>query len=462
MPHLPAEIIEIIVGFATDVTVVQGYQHRHYMEPYFQRLRKCEILHTLSLVSRNWLPACRRGHFKRNDVVFDVQESQNISDFLDILRGRDQLPNLPHILSFFVTITLNTPIACAGSIARYPEEVFNFLDELAQRKEFFRPRTLCIYDNLVKLPDQGGICHRSDLISAIAKTFPTITEFHFGTNVFDGFYTNFDHLVFFFKEIQELDVRCWSISSSPNDDGNLHTYRFPEGLRALQYSDPFFIPSDNLESTLSWLQSHPPLRQMRRLSFVKAVPSSRAVIQGFINICPNLDTFYLSCWNGDKTHETTGVIDLSHNKDLNRLCFYIPGFGNTNSDFSVREEALLNTILLTVRTATSLRGSLEFLVDASYFCERAISWWYSLGEAISALPQDVLVKIRMDYGSGFLFGRAKGESIIRRGFRNLLKHRRFLFSTEGRDGWLYKPRGWDDFEEVADQYTWKTIAIEDE
>ncbi|KAI3616670.1 hypothetical protein WG66_011429 [Moniliophthora roreri] len=197
------------------------------------------------------------------------------------------------------------------------------------------------------------------------------------------------------NEIQELDVRCWSISSSPNDDGNLHTYRFPEGLRALQYSDPFFIPSDNLESTLSWLQSHPPLRQMRRLSFVKAVPSSRAVIQAFINICPNLDTFYLSCWNGDKTHETTGVIDLSHNKDLNRLCFYIPGFGNTNSDFSVREEALLNTILLTVRTATSLRGSLEFLRRCSHGQSR-----YSRSPIPTRLEGKIENYGRMKYASG--------------------------------------------------------------
>uniref|UniRef100_A0A0W0F400 F-box domain-containing protein n=1 Tax=Moniliophthora roreri TaxID=221103 RepID=A0A0W0F400_MONRR len=461
MPHLPAEIIDIIVGFATDVTVVQGYQDPRYMGLYLQRLRK--ILCTLSLVSRNWLPACRRELFKCHNVVFDVQESQKISDFLDVLRGRDQLPNLPHILSFIVTITLDIPIAWDRSIPRYPEEIFNLLDELAKRKEFFRPRTLGIYDNLVQLPAQSDICYRSDLISTIAKTFPTITQFHcLGTNVFDGCYTNFDHLVFFFKELQELDVRCWSISSSPDDDGSLHTYRFPEGLRALQYSDLFSLPNDALEPTLNWLRSHPPLRQMRRLLFTDAVPAGRTVIQGFINICPNLDALYLCYWDGWRMDESTSAIDLSHNKNLDRLCFYIPRFGDTNSA-SIRKEALLNTILLTVRTATSLRGSLEFLVDTRHFRERAISWWYSLGEAISALPHDVVIKVRMDHQTGHIFRQEKGEGIIRKGFRNLLKkHRRILFSSERREEWLYKPRGWDDFEEVAEQCTWKTIVIEDE
>uniref|UniRef100_A0A0W0F494 Uncharacterized protein n=1 Tax=Moniliophthora roreri TaxID=221103 RepID=A0A0W0F494_MONRR len=407
--------------------------------------RNREILCAFALVSRNWLPACRRELFKCHNVVFDVQNSQKISDFLDILRGSDQLPNLPHILSFLVAITFIIPVTYVGSIAQFPEETLKFLDELAKRKMFFRPRTLCIDHNLVKLPDQSGICHRSDLISAIAKTFPTITQFHLDTNVSDGCYNNLDHLVFFFKELQELDVRCWLISSSPHDDGSLYPYRFPEGLRALQYSDLFSLP-DYDSPTLNWLQSHPPLRQMRRLLFIDAVPSSHAVIQAFINICPNLDTLCLSYCARDQMDETTGVIDLSHSKDLDRLCLHIPGFGITYSD-SVRKDLVLNSILFT----------------ASQFCERAIDWWYSLGEAISALPQDVVIKVRMDHQTGNIFRQEKGEGIIRMAFRNLLKkHRRILFSSERREEWLYKPRGWDDFEEVAEQCTWKTIVIEDE
>ncbi|KAI3615207.1 hypothetical protein WG66_003681 [Moniliophthora roreri] len=461
MPHLPAEIIDIIVGFATDVTVVQEYPRPHYMEPYLHSFERRErsSLRSLSLVSRNWLPACRREHFKRHNFVFDTQEPEQISDFLNILRGRDQLPDLPHILSFIVTITLNTPIAWDRSIARYPEQILALFDELAKRKDIFRPRTLRIHDDIWKLPNQSGICHQSDLISAISETFPTITQFHLDTNISDGCSTNLDHLVFFFKELQELDLTWWSIFSSPDGDGSLHTYRFPEGLRALQYSDLFSLPNDALEPTLNWLQSHPPLRQMRRLSFVNAVPSSRAVIQAFINICPNLDTLYLFYWGGDMINETTGPIDLSHNKHLDRLCFYIPEFRNIYSDCV---DEVWKTILFTVGTATLLRGSLEILVDARHFRERAIPWWYSLGEAMSALPQDVVLKVRVIHGYGYRFEQERRRKIIRRVIRHLSKHRRILFCSVERTAWCHKPRGWDEFE-VADQCTqWKTIADEDE
>ncbi|ESK88127.1 hypothetical protein Moror_5612 [Moniliophthora roreri MCA 2997] len=449
MSHFPPEIMDIIIGFAADGTSSLGDSYIQWLQ-----MREISLLSTLSLVSRNWLSACRRVLFKRLDFVFDVKDSRRISDFIDILRDRDHLPRIPHILSLLSTITLKLPIACVGSIANYPELMFTFLDELAKRKEFFRPKTLNIQDNLWKLPHHSCICHPSLLVWAIVEAFSTITHLNFDAPIEPDCCSNLDHLMFFFNELRELDIWYYWPALSLTNGGGLHGYRIPESLRTLQFNTPLYFPGDHLDRTLDWLKLHPPLRQMRRLSFVNAAPSSHAVIQALADICPDLDALFLSYGDGDIIRKAADVIDLSHNKQLGRLCFQIPKFPILSS---VCEEAILETILHTVQTATSLSGSLEILIDASHLSFKKEHWWSLLGKAVSALPQHVVCQVRIVYG----FEGEIGEGIIRSLLQNLAPRRRILFRSEESATWSYEPRGWQDFE-VADQSTWKSIAVEDE
>uniref|UniRef100_A0A0W0F4D3 Uncharacterized protein n=1 Tax=Moniliophthora roreri TaxID=221103 RepID=A0A0W0F4D3_MONRR len=308
MSHFPPEIMDIIIGFAADGTSSLGDSYIQWLQ-----MREISLLSTLSLVSRNWLSACRRVLFKRLDFVFDVKDSRRISDFIDILRGRDHLPRIPHILSLLSTITLKLPIACVGSIANYPELMFTFLDELAKRKEFFRPKTLNIQDNLWKLPHHSCICHPSLLVWAIVEAFSTITHLNFDAPIEPDCCSNLDHLMFFFNELRELDIWYYWPALSLTNGGGLHGYRIPESLRTLQFNTPLYFPGDHLDRTLDWLKLHPPLRQMRRLSFVNAAPSSHAVIQALADICPDLDALFLSYGDGDiirKAAGSSGKVEL--------------------------------------------------------------------------------------------------------------------------------------------------------
>ncbi|EEB91044.1 hypothetical protein MPER_10668, partial [Moniliophthora perniciosa FA553] len=229
MPYIPPELISDIVAFTADAN-------------YSECLSE---LTPLSLVSRTWLTASRRELSQRRKFAIDVTETQEISDFLDIVQSRDRLPNLPHFLSFISIVIIEIPLGCS-ELTEIPEQTFTLLDKLANRQEFFQPKELHLTGYHSTFHDSEECPSLpSRLITAISKTFSTITQLHFNTPPATDYCSNFYYLHFSFKKLEAIHMTIWDAASFTNEvagDGSLYIYRLPEGLRTLEYNLRPYIP----------------------------------------------------------------------------------------------------------------------------------------------------------------------------------------------------------------------------
>uniref|UniRef100_A0A0W0FNX4 F-box domain-containing protein n=1 Tax=Moniliophthora roreri TaxID=221103 RepID=A0A0W0FNX4_MONRR len=436
---LPPELIANIVGFASNTTKVAPIADEDD-----ERLdtRQIRSLSALSLVSQTWLHACRRN-FRHCRFVFDFNRPQSISKFLDLLRGRDDLPNLPHILSFLLRIKVQFCVASPDT-SYYPQHIFIFLHELSKRKDFFRPIEfdVCnggiVLESLYHRVAEQQMLYHPNLIPALSQTFRTTTRLTYG-EFFAECFSNLVHFICSFENLEEVDLKCRFARWLAND--SLRIYRIPQNLRTLHFDIKCFC--DNSRGIfIDWLQSHPPLPNMRHLSFLSTSQSHRAVTQALLNVCPQLDTLLISFAVEDA--QPGDVIDLTSQKQLRRLCFQVPPF-----DYSDREHAM-DTVLRIVRTATPSLDCLELRLDASSFCEETMQHWKTCGTAVFALSQYVVMKLRIVYrenpqGMG---GNDIREDVIRR-FQKLFVdpsiHSRILVCTEKIGEWWYLKQEWKYF-----------------
>ncbi|KAI3616527.1 hypothetical protein WG66_011426 [Moniliophthora roreri] len=378
MPHrsrsasiLPQEIIDIIVGFAANIAFVELCDTQHYKYP----------------------------NFSDAAISSSISRKLNESPTSSIFCG-EEIACQSYPISYSSTVTLQLPVVCPGSNL-YPRETFIFFRELRKRQSFFKPKTFCIRDSYRMMPHL--ICHEGPvrkqpdhpcLITALSETFSTVTKLDLYTPLISKCCSDIHRIIFSLKELQELDIHYELLDSLAKG-----VYCMPEGLHALHFNALLHPVGDGLNFVVDWLRLHPSLRQMRYIS---------------VNIQP-------------ATHPG-GVIDLTRHTQLHWLCFQIPKMKD------LAWEPVSDSILRTLRTATWLHGSLEIQVDASNFCDERMNWWHSLGKALSLLPQDAVVKLRMVYMDGTKKGNEK--DIVKKVFQDAAIHRQVSFRSERHAIWV--------------------------